>query len=256
MTSRFRLEIGRFPSVGHLVRLCEERGDGASDCLYGRRTKVDIGRSEPSIVVASRRSTDDDDGGGRRKEEGTHLLPLTSWRKKGKGESAPSDAASAVASPFSSPSPAPAVASRAGGADRFGAATTTRAEKKPVKSPRRRRSGVVNVGLSLREIEQGVNETSGHSTGWKSSSLELWLNGGGGGGDRETSGTSGLVYRNSVRIMVRPDGGGGGVASAQRSSSEERNGGEASSSSSSVPPIKRKESLGVMQRAVVKEQFR
>ncbi len=104
---------------------------------------------------------------------------------------------------------------------------------------------------------------------WQSASLELWLGGGGAGAiseeevvEEEDPFSPGLVYRNSVRIMVRPEAGGGGGGCLQqhpppqhlRSSSEERR--EEDSSSSSVVSIKRKESLGVMQRAVVKEQFR
>ncbi len=120
---------------------------------------------------------------------------------------------------------------------------------------------------------------------WQSSSLELWLGEegevvtadesytadcvaeGSEEKEEEESYKSSLVYRNSVRIMVRPDAAAAGAAVAGaaaaahpppfvRSSSEERNGGGDGAGSSNVPTVKRKESLGVMQRTVVKEQFR
>lgn len=58
-----------------------------------------------------------------------------------------------------------------------------------------------------------------------------------------------LVYRSSIRIMVRPEG----VVVQPRASSEERNG---HSGAVAAAVRERKESLGVMQRSVVKEQFR
>jgi len=64
------------------------------------------------------------------------------------------------------------------------------------------------------------------------------------------SSSSGLTYRTSVRIMVRP-------TTAQRSSSEERLADEAyEAAGMGANGKQRKESLGVLQRMVVKEQFR
>ena len=81
---------------------------------------------------------------------------------------------------------------------------------------------------------------------------------------------SSINFRSSIRIMVRPEtGGGGGTATATapvalRSSSEERNGhssgGGGGGGNNGVLELNgqkvRKDSIGVMHRSVVKEQFR